>query len=43
MAVGLALLALAATSSLGATLWLAPMILPLIGAPLIVRAIDAGA
>ncbi len=43
MAVGLALLALATTSGLGATLWLAPLVLPLIGAPLIVRAIDAGA
>lgn len=42
-AAGLAIAALAALSEAGATLWLAPLILPLLGAPLLVRLLDAPA
>jgi len=38
---GLAIAALAAFSDAGATLWLAPLILPLLAAPLLVRLLDA--
>lgn len=40
-AAGLTIMLIAALSESGATLWLAPLILPLLGAPLIVRALDA--
>jgi membrane glycosyltransferase len=40
-AAGVALLILAMQSQDGATLWLAPLIVPLLGAPVIVRALDA--
>ncbi|SEK39928.1 membrane glycosyltransferase [Roseovarius nanhaiticus] len=40
-AAGAALLALALQTDGGATLWLAPLILPLLAAPLILRALDA--
>jgi membrane glycosyltransferase len=39
--VGAALLWLGAQSEAGATLWLAPLIAPLLAAPVLVRALDA--
>ncbi|MDG4647783.1 glucans biosynthesis glucosyltransferase MdoH [Roseibacterium sp. SDUM158017] len=43
MAAGLGLAALALTAGGGAPLWLAPVLLPLVAAPAIVRALDHGA
>ncbi len=40
---GLALMATASHSGAGMTLWLSPLILPLLGAPFIVRVLDASA
>lgn len=40
-AAGIAIAAIAAQLGTGASLWLAPLVLPLLGAPLIVRVLDA--